>query len=57
LDSFLISRNLEISEQEVLDLAKATPLGSIPKLKAAANELFDALHSRPPDLQGDGLPP
>jgi len=44
LNCFLIAKQLNMSEQEVLDLAKSTPFGSIEQLRLPADRMFKALN-------------
>ena len=44
LDSFLLAKQLDLPEQEVLELAKSTPFSSIEKLKEPVDRLFRILN-------------
>lgn len=44
LNSFLIAKQLNITEEQVLELARSTPVGSEEKLKPLANRLFKELN-------------
>jgi ligand-binding sensor protein len=44
LNSFLVARHLNIREEEVVELAKSTPFGSIERLKLLADRLFHVLN-------------
>jgi ligand-binding sensor protein len=44
LNSFLIARHLNLTEQEILELAASTPFGSIEKLKQPVDRLFRILN-------------
>jgi len=45
LNSFVIARQVGMSEQEVLDLAKSTPSGSAEQLRLPVDRLFRRLNS------------
>jgi ligand-binding sensor protein len=44
LNSFLIAKQLNLTEQEVLELAKSIPFGSIEKLRQPVDRLFRILN-------------
>ncbi len=46
LDSFLVSKQMGIPEEEVLKLAGSTPMGSEADLRHASSRLFDELNAR-----------
>jgi ligand-binding sensor protein len=46
LNSFVIARQLNMSEEAVLDLAKATPFGTVEQLKRPVDRLWHMLNSR-----------
>lgn len=47
LDTFLVSKQLGITEAKVADMAKSTPVASEEELKQIAARLFDELHPKP----------
>lgn len=53
INTFLISRELGVSEEQVINMAKTTPFGSEKDVKEAAHALFRQLNPSPFDNAGE----